>query len=137
MASRHGKDWRIKSVNSLVKRQKLNTDVSRKQNTPKKTGKKRTFLTPPPPPPPHPPPPLIRTRTCAYQWVRNIRFLGKFGMLCFPKRAVLRFALLPYYRRINSFNSISSKNITLFCNALEIWWIPRHLWWNFILCEKS
>ena len=67
-----------------------------------------------------PTPLLIRTRTCAYQWVRNIRFLGKFGMLCFPKRAVLRFALLPYYRRINSFNSISSKNITLFCNALEI-----------------
>ena len=83
----------------------------------KKPEKNEHFLPPPPPPPPPPP---IRTRTCAYQWVRNIRFLGKFGMLCFPKRAVLRFALLPYYRRINSFNSISSKNITLFCNALEI-----------------
>ena len=40
--------------------------------------------------------PLIRTRTCAYQGVRNVRFFGKFGVLCFLEALVLRFALLPY-----------------------------------------
>ena len=43
--------------------------------------------------------PLIRTRTCAYQGVKNIRFFGKFGMLCILVTSVLRFALLPYYRK--------------------------------------
>ena len=42
--------------------------------------------------------PLIRTRNCAYQGVRNVRFCGKFGMLCFLETRVWRFALLPYYR---------------------------------------
>ena len=43
-----------------------------------------------------------------YQGVRDVRFLGgkkcsffgKFGQLCFLVTSVLRFALLPYYRRI-------------------------------------
>ena len=43
--------------------------------------------------------PLIRTRTCAYQGVRNVRFFGKFNVLCFLEIPDLRFALLPYYRR--------------------------------------
>ena len=34
--------------------------------------------------------PQIRTRRCAYQWVRNVRFL---------ENLFLRFAPLPYYRR--------------------------------------
>ena len=46
--------------------------------------------------------PLIRTGTCAYQGVRNVCFFGKFGVLCFLLTPVLRFALLPYYRRIVS-----------------------------------
>ena len=41
---------------------------------------------------------LIRTRTCAQQGV-NIHFFGKFGVLFFLVTRVLRFALLPYYRR--------------------------------------
>ena len=37
------------------------------------------------------------TQTCGYQGVRNIRFFGKFGVLCFLETLVLRFAFLPYY----------------------------------------
>ena len=43
--------------------------------------------------------PLIRTLTCTYQGVRNGRFFGKFGVLCFYET---RFALLPYYQRAAS-----------------------------------
>ena len=42
----------------------------------------------------------ICTRKCAYQGVKNVCFCGKFGVLCFLETPVLRFALLPYYRRI-------------------------------------
>ena len=45
--------------------------------------------------------PVIRTRTCVYQGVRNVRFFGKLGMLCFLETPVLRFALLTYYRRMD------------------------------------
>ena len=38
--------------------------------------------------------------TCAYQGVKKCSFFGKFGVLCFLEIPVLRFALLPYYRRI-------------------------------------
>ena len=55
--------------------------------------------------------PLTRTRanisyslicTCAYQGggVRNVRFFGKFDVLCFLGTPALIFALLPYYLRI-------------------------------------
>ena len=56
--------------------------------------------------------PLIRTRTCAYQKVRNVRFFGKFDVLCFPETPVLRFAILPYYWRI--------KNV-FFIQFLKFW----------------
>ena len=36
-------------------------------------------------------------RTCAYQGVRNVRFFGKFGMICFFATSALKFALLPHY----------------------------------------
>ena len=45
---------------------------------------------------------LIRTRTCAFQGVRNIEFYGEFGVLYFLVTPVLRFALLSYYRQIIS-----------------------------------
>ena len=35
-------------------------------------------------------------RMCAYQRVRNVRFFGKFGVLCFLETPVLRFVLLPH-----------------------------------------
>ena len=36
------------------------------------------------------------------QGVKNVRFLRKFGVLCFLETPVLRFILLPYYRRADS-----------------------------------
>ena len=39
-------------------------------------------------------------RTFTYQGVRNVRFFGKFDVLCFLETPVLRFAFLPYYQRI-------------------------------------
>ena len=39
-------------------------------------------------------------RVCAYQEVRNVPFFGKFEVLCFLVTSVLRFAFLPYHRRI-------------------------------------
>ena len=70
-----------------------------------KFSEKLTFLTP-----------QRRTRTCAYQWVKNVRFFGKFGVFCFFATSVLRFAFfavlpticritdnIPYYRRFAFF----------------------------------
>ena len=42
--------------------------------------------------------PLIHTRACAYQEVRNNRFLACFVFLVTP---ISRFAFLPYCRQIN------------------------------------
>ena len=36
------------------------------------------------------------TGTCAYQGVKNVRFWGKFSVLCFLETPVLRFALSPF-----------------------------------------
>ena len=43
-------------------------------------------------------------------WYAHIRcsFFGKFGVLCFVETLVLRFALLPYYRRIWAKNPTSN-----------------------------
>ena len=51
-----------------------------------KISEKQTLLTP-----------LIRTRTCAHQEVRNVCFSEI--LACFLETLVLRFALLPYFRR--------------------------------------
>ena len=92
--------------------------------------------------------PLIRTRTCAYQEVRNVcfsenlagfvflkhrleirvcvtggkkcSFFRKLVVLCFLEISVLRFALLPYYRR---YKSLIQRRIK---NPVE------HLRWNFL-----
>ena len=37
--------------------------------------------------------------TCAYQGVRNVRFFGKFSVLCLLVTSVLRFAHSPQYRQ--------------------------------------
>ena len=88
--------------------------------------------------------PLIRTRTCAYQGVKNNRFwfFGKFQVLCFLETPVLRFSFflitndLPLYiqktlynsksqgdgnlaRIIESSNIRSSSSFTKFCHFLR------------------
>ena len=63
--------------------------VSRKQITPK-IPKNEHFL--------HPD--MHTTRTCACQGGKKCSFFRKFGVLCFLETPILRFTLLPYYRRI-------------------------------------
>ena len=50
---------------------------------------------------------LIRTRTFAYQGVRNVCFGGNFGVLCSLETPVFRFALLPYHRRMNTSKDVN------------------------------
>ena len=66
-------------------RRNLKIVITKKQSTPN-FFEKRLFLT--------------DTCMCAFQGV-NVRFLGKFGVLCFLETTILRFALLLYYRRFN------------------------------------
>ena len=55
----------------------------------------------------------------AYQGVRNVCFFEKLGVLCLLVTTVLRFALLPYYRRL-----VGSDFIT---NLLQREWIRQVL----------
>ena len=41
------------------------------------------------------------TQVCVYQGDKKCSFFGKFGVLCFLVTPILRFALLPCYRRNN------------------------------------
>ena len=69
------------------KRVNLKSGVTRKQSTPN-FSENEHFL-------PH----YTHTFVCVLG-SKKCLFLGKFGMLCFLVTPVLRFALLPYYRRI-------------------------------------
>ena len=72
--------------------------VSRKQSTvsfPKKTH----FLSPDMP-----------TYVCVSGGKKRL-FFGKFGVVCFLETPVLRFALLPYYRRITTANILHGAKI--------------------------
>ena len=40
---------------------------------------------------------------------KKYSFFGKFGVLCFLETPVLRFALLPYYRRVMQSNNVNAK----------------------------
>ena len=42
---------------------------------------------------------IFRKTNISNRGVRNVRFFGKFDVLCFLKTPVLRCAFLPYYRR--------------------------------------
>ena len=59
--------------------------------------------------------PLRENKACAYQGIRNVRFFGKSGMICFLVMAVLRFVLLPYYRR----NVLYRKPLAQFIHKLK------------------
>ena len=72
---------------SVTNRANLKTGVLRKQNTPN-FPKNKHFL-----------PPDTYTHVCI-SGGKKCLFVGKFGVLCFHETPVLRFALLPCYRRI-------------------------------------
>ena len=85
----------IKCVNAIVSnlsvtRQKGESqmEVIRKQNKPN-VSKNEHFL-----------PPDTHTYLCVLEDKKCLLF-KKFGVLCFLVTSVLRFSLLPYYRRIN------------------------------------
>ena len=80
----------------------LKTGVSRKQSTPN-FPKNKHFLS-------------LDTHTyVCVSGGKKCSFFGKFGMLCFLKTPVLRFALSPYYRRILSLLSILISMHLIFC----------------------
>ena len=78
----------MNKINSLVIRQKDESQNGDNKAKHAEFSEKRTF------------------RTCAYQGDggggggKKCLFFGKFGVVCFLVISVLRFALLPYYRRI-------------------------------------
>ena len=79
------RDWFLMSSVRRQKGQPQNRCYKKRKQA--KFSKKRNFL------------PLIRTRNCAYQGVRNIRFPE--NLMCFVfVTPVLRFAFLPYYWRV-------------------------------------
>ena len=45
---------------------------------------------------------------------KKYSFFGKFGVLCFLETPILRFALLPYYRRVNNYVEQSGEKSTSF-----------------------
>ena len=66
---------------------------------------------------------IVSTYVCVSRGKKCL-FFGKFGMLCFLETAVLRFALLPYYRRFKLFFFMSlnvSWSMLLFCCHFCFW----------------
>ena len=80
----------VQSTSSVI-RQKANlkTGVSRKQSTPN-FPKNEHFL-----------PSDTHTYKCV-SGGKNVRFFGKFDVLCFLETPVLKFAFLPYYRLLEA-----------------------------------
>ena len=79
----------VKNSSSVI-RQKGESQNEFFKKTKQQISVKRTFFTP----------------WCTYQGVKNARFSENLACLVFLKHPFLRFALLPYYRRVitNSFN---------------------------------
>ena len=76
------------------------TGVARKQNT-SNFPKNKYFL-----------PPDMHTHVCV-SGGKKCSFFGKFGVFCFLVTPVLRFALLPYYRRnVNTATNIENMTKT-------------------------
>ena len=65
---------------------------------------------------------------CAYQGVKNVRFSENSTCLCFLETPVLRFALLPYYRRTMKCGKCN-KSITQ-CNCLLMRSYDNSTWLN-------
>ena len=73
---------------SVIRQERANlkTEVTRRQSTPSFPKNDISY-------------PLICTCTCAYQWVRNVRFSENWACFVFLKHLGFTFALLPSYRR--------------------------------------
>ena len=62
---------------------------------------------------------IFRKTNNSYPKIRNVRFFGKFGVFCFLETSVLRFALLPYYRRNHCLLADGSN--TPWCYVRPLW----------------
>ena len=73
---------------------------------------------------------------------KKYSFIGKFGVLCFLETAVLRLALLPYYRRFMSmdlsfFRGNNDEAIRLFEKAIDLVRTQTEMANTFSLLEAS
>ena len=82
---------------------------------------------------------FMEEKTCTYQGLRIVCFFWKFGVLCFLETPVLRFALLPYYRRYQIILIYWTLLKTFFFEIKGFW--ERLLWsknqWNQNFLEFS
>ena len=58
---------------------------------------------------------------------KKCSFFGKFGVLCFLETPVLRFALLPYYRR-----NFKSSSLKCLCLRQKTWYVVVAMIWGFV-----
>ena len=89
LSKQSGKVMRFFSFGNMAKGRISKTEVRRIQSTPN-FPKNERFL-----------PPDTHTCVCVPGGKKRL-FFGKFGVLCILVTSVLRFALLPYYRRLKS-----------------------------------
>ena len=73
----------------------------------------------------------ISRRTCAYQGC-DLRMTYAYDVLCFLETPVLRFALLPYYRRIDQ-----TRLVNCWKYLLQILDEEFHQRWNFPICINA
>ena len=89
---------------------------------------KRTFLTPPPP--------ETQTYVCV-SGGKKCSFFGKFGVLYFFETPVLRFALLPYYRRCKPFVEKLKKWSLSYTQSVAVSKLIHHLQGWFALVYRK
>ena len=76
----------------------------------------------------------IFPRMCAHQGVRNVSFSENFVCLLFLKIPVLRFVLLPYYRRLIWSHKPSPFHLSLFCKKRAF---KFQIYWSLTMCYMS
>ena len=73
---------------------------------------------------------FLLVNKCVYQGVRNVRFFGKFDLLCFLVTSVLRFALLPYYRQI-TYHQLETPHMHI--GSCQLNWLTISCHWSLSL----
>ena len=90
-------------ISSVIRQKGESQNGCFKKNKARQFSGKRTFLNP-----------------CAYQGVRNVRFLDNLACSVFVETSVLRFTLLPYYRRFVVLSKVNRKTSLVSCKTLNL-----------------
>ena len=90
-------------ISSVIRQKGESQNGCFKKNKARQFSGKRTFLNP-----------------CAYQGVRNVRFLDNLACSVFVETSVLRFTLLPYYRRFVVLSKVNRKTSLISCKTLNL-----------------